>query len=109
MAIPEGYAECVEQYEENETLKLEKAIYGFVQAARQFFRKIHDSLLWANFKSCLVYKEDQETGVIIMLIYIGDMLIVGKTEAIEDAFQVLQQSFEVKKINNVRRFIWEYK
>ena len=40
MSIPEGYAECVEQFEENEALKFEKAIYGLVQAAQQFFKKI---------------------------------------------------------------------
>ena len=40
MTIPEEYAEGVEQVEENEALKLEKAIYGLVQAARQFFKKI---------------------------------------------------------------------
>ena len=32
-----------------------------------------------------------------MLIFIDDMLIVGKTQAVKDAIQVLQQSFEVKK------------
>ena len=95
MSTPEGYAECVEQGEENKALKLEKAIYRLVQAARQFFKKSHDSLLQANFKAseadpCLVYKEDQETGVCIMLIYIDDMLIVGKTDAIKNAIQVLQ-------------------
>ena len=31
-----------------------------------------------------------------MLIYIDDMLIVGTTEAVDEAIQVLQQSFEVK-------------
>ena len=51
MAIPEGYMECIEQCEENEALKLEKAIYGLVQAARQFFKKICNSLLQANFKA----------------------------------------------------------
>ena len=44
---------------------------------------------------CLVYKEDQK-GVCIVLIYIDDMLIVGKREALNEAIQVLQQSFEVK-------------
>ena len=58
MAIPEGYTECIEQCEENEALKLEKEIYGLVQVARQFFKKIH-LLLQANFKAseadpCLV-------------------------------------------------------
>ena len=94
MAIPEGYTECIKQCEENKTLKLEKAIYGLVQAARPFFKKIHNLLLQANFKAreadpCLVYKEDKETGVCIIFIYIDDMLIVGKTEAIEE-IRVLQ-------------------
>ena len=39
MTMPEGYSECVEQVEENEALKFEKAIYGLVQAAWQFFKK----------------------------------------------------------------------
>ena len=62
MTIPEGYAECVERIEENEALKLEKEIYGLVQVARQFFKKIQDSVIQAGFKSseadpCLVYKK----------------------------------------------------
>ena len=94
MTIPEGYAECVEQFEENGALKLEKPIYGLVQAASKFFKKIRDSLIQAGFKSgeadpCLVYKEDQ-TGVCIMLICINDMLIVGNTEAVDEGIQVLQ-------------------
>ena len=40
MTKPEGYTECVEQVEEKEALKLEKAIYRLFQAARQFFKKI---------------------------------------------------------------------
>ena len=100
MTMPEGYAECVEQVEENEALKLEKAIYGLVQAVRQFFKKIQDPLIQAGFKSseadpCLVYKEDQK-HVCIMLIYFDNMLILGKREAVNEAIQVLQQSFEVK-------------
>ena len=44
---------------------------------------------------CFVYKDDQ-IEVCIMLIYIDDMLIVGNTEAVNEAIQILQQSFEVK-------------
>ena len=39
MTLPERNAECVEQVEENKALNLEKAIYGLVPAARQFFKK----------------------------------------------------------------------
>ena len=102
MAIPMGYTECIEQCKDDKALKLEKAVYGLVQVARQFFKKICDALIQANFKAseadpCLVYKDNQETGVCIMLIYINDILIVGKTQAVKDAIQVLQQSLEVKK------------
>ena len=103
MAIPEGYIECIEQCEENEALKLEKAIYGLVQVARQFFKKkfmIHyyrQTSKQVKLIHAQYIKEDQEIGVCIMLIYINDMLIVGKTKAIKDVIQVLQQSFEVKK------------
>ena len=84
MAIPEGYTECIEQCKDDKALKLEKAIYGLAQAGRQFFKEVHDALIQANFKAseadqCLVYKNDRETGVCIMLIYIDDMVIVGLT------------------------------
>ena len=54
---------------------------------------------------CLICKEDQETGVWIMLIYLDDMLIFGKTKAIEDAIQVLQHSFEVKKPKTLEDYL----
>ena len=107
MAIPEGYTECIEQCKDDEALKLERAIYGLVQAAWQFFKKIQDVLIQANFKAseadpCLVYMKDHETGVCIMLININDMLIVGKTQAVKDAIQGLQQSFEVMTLEDHR-------
>ena len=49
MTLPEACAECEEQVEEIEALKLEKAIYGLVQVARELFKKIQDSLLQAGF------------------------------------------------------------
>ena len=43
-----------------------------------------------------------------MLIYIDDMLIVGNTEAVNEAIQVLQQTFEVKA-PTTWKIIWEYR
>ena len=36
MKMPERYKECIQDYEDGKTLKLDKAVYGLVQAARQF-------------------------------------------------------------------------
>ena len=37
MKMPEGYKECIQDYENGKALKLDKAIYGLVQAATQFW------------------------------------------------------------------------
>ena len=36
MKMPEGYKECIQDYDDGKALKLDKAIYGLVQAAGQF-------------------------------------------------------------------------
>ena len=40
-----------------------------------------------------------------MLIYLNDMLIVGKTQVVKDAIQVLQQPFEVKKPTTLEDYL----
>ena len=37
MKMPEGYKECIQDYGNGKALKLDKAIYGLVQAATQFW------------------------------------------------------------------------
>ena len=43
----------------------------------------------------MLYKED-EKRVCIIIIYIDDMLIIGKEEAVDAAIKVLQGHFQVK-------------
>ena len=40
-----------------------------------------------------------------MLIYIDDMLIVGNTRAVNEAIQILQQSFEVKAPTTLENYL----
>ena len=83
MKIPEGYHEVINQDVDKEyCLVLQKAIYGLVQAARQFWKKIVYKMQEGGFQlseadSCMLYKED-EKGVCIIIIYIDDMLIITK-------------------------------
>ena len=101
MKIPEGYDEVISKDVDKEDCTiLQKAIYGLVRAARQFWKKIVDKMLGGGFKlseadPCMFYKED-EKGVSIIIIYIDDMLIIGKEEAIDDTIRVLQGHFQVK-------------
>ena len=98
MKIPEGYDEVINQeVDKEDSLILQKAIYGLVQGARQFWKKIVDKMQEGGLKlseadPCMLYKED-DIGLCIIIIYIDDMLIIGKEEAIDDAIKVLQGHF----------------
>ena len=80
-----------------------------VQAATTFWKKIVDQMQEGGFKlseadPCLLYKED-EKGVCIIIIYIDDMLIIGKEEAIDDAIKVLQGHFQVKDPTSLEDYL----
>ena len=72
-----------------------------------FGRKLWTKMQEGGFKlseadPCMLYKED-EKGVCIIIIYIDDMLIIGKEEAIDDAIKVLQGHFQVKDPTSLGR------
>ena len=72
-----------------------------VQATRQLWKKIVDKMQEGGFQlseadPCMLYYEEDEKGVCIIIIYIDDMLIMGKEEAIDAAIKVLQGHFQVK-------------
>ena len=80
-----------------------------VQAARQFWKKIVDKMQGGGFNlskadPCMLYKED-EKGVCIIIIYIDDMLIIGKDEAIDDTIRVLQGHFQVKDPTSLEDYL----
>ena len=52
----------------------------------------------------MLYKED-EKGVCIIIIYIDDMLIIGKEEAIDDAIKLLQGHFQVKDPTSLEDYL----
>ena len=110
MKIPEGYDEVIyPRVDKEDCLILQKAIYGLVQAARQFWKKIVDKMQEGGFKlieadSCMLYKED-EKGVCITIIYIDNMMIIGKEEAIDDAIKVLQGHFQVKDPTSLEDYL----
>ena len=110
MKIPEGYDEVINpRVDKEDCFILQKAIYGLVGAARQFWKKIVDKMQEGGFKlsetdPCMLYKED-EKGVCIIIIYIDDILIIGKEEAIDDAIRVLQGHLQVKDPTSLEDYL----
>ena len=62
MKIPEGYDEVISKgVDKEDCLILQKAIYGLVEAARQFWEKIVDKMQGGGFKlseaePCILYR-----------------------------------------------------
>ena len=78
-----------------------------VQAARQFWKKTVDKMQGGGFQfseadPCMLYKED-EKGFCIIIIYVDDMLIIGKDEAIEAAIKYIARSFSRERSNKFER------
>ena len=100
MKIPEGYDEVINKdVDIEDCLILQKAIYGLVQAARQFWKKIVDKMQEGGFQL------SEADPFCINIIYIDDMLIIGKQETIDDAIKVLQGHFQVKDPTSLEDYL----
>ena len=90
MKIPEGYDEVINKdMDKEDCLILQKPIYRLVQAASRFWKKLVGKMQEEGFHlseadPCMLYKED-EKEVCIIIIYIDDMLVIGKEENIDAA------------------------
>ena len=108
--IPEAYDEAINKdVDKEDCLILQKGIYGLVQAARQFWKKIVDKMQEGGFQlskadPCMLYRED-ERGICIIIIYIDDMLIICKEEAIDAVIKVLQGHFQVKDLTSLEDYL----
>jgi hypothetical protein len=78
----------------DECTQLDKALYGLVQAARQFYLKFTAELKKIGFEQsyadpCLFFR-DTKNGRVIMIIHIDDCYVVGNRTTIEELVQDLE-------------------
>ena len=91
--------------------QLKKGIYGLCQAARQFWKKFVDTIKKEPFgftvspaDACLLFKENN-LGICIIIMYVDDMLIIGKKEQIEDFASKIQKEFSVTIQHNLADYL----
>ena len=84
MKSPVGMEEIDPGSSSEDCYQLVKGIYGLCQAARQFWKKIVDTAKKESFgfqlspaDPCMLFKQ-YELGVCIIIMYVDDMLIIGK-------------------------------
>ena len=92
--------------DKNDCLILDQAIYGLVQAARQFFKKMIEVLeKKMNFvqsmnDQCLLIRNDQN-GIIIVCLYIDDTLCMGDKKALDTFKKEIKIYFVTKEEGKV--------
>ena len=84
MKSPVGMEEIVPGSSSEDCYQLLRGIYGLCQAARQFWKKFVNTTKQEPFgfqvshvDPCMLFKEN-ELGVCINIMYVDDMLIIGK-------------------------------
>jgi Reverse transcriptase (RNA-dependent DNA polymerase) len=109
MKLPEGYEEIKGEPNDSMCLKLNKSIYGLVQAAREWNHKFTSELLNLGFKinnvdPCLFHMEYNGKFCIICL-YVDDMIITGDVGLMVKTIEGLRKVFHVKVQYTIKDFL----
>ena len=96
--------------EGNKCLCLRRTIHGLVQSAREFYKKLlceHKDLGFLENKAdcCLLSKRNQ-TGIMIIGIYVNDCLVLGKERAINQLIAALKSKcFSLKAKRDLKDYL----
>jgi hypothetical protein len=110
MRIPSGLEDCVDEIPLNACLLLERSLYGLVQAARQWWKKIVGYLTKElNFKlspvdPCLLYRKNSY-GTVYLCLYVDDVLCVGDKRAIDEAIKDIKLRYTIKEIGTLKEYV----
>ncbi|GMI96853.1 cysteine-rich RLK (RECEPTOR-like protein kinase) 8 [Hibiscus trionum] len=103
---PEGF---VAQGKEEYVCKLKKSLYGLKQAPRQWYKKFESVMGEQGYKKttsdhCVFVKRFSSDNFIILLLYVDDMLIVGRNASrIDKLKQELSKSFLMKDLGLAKK------
>ena len=110
MNIPEGL-EYFEDIPEDSCTQLTATIYGLVQSARQFWKKLMRCLvdklgfMRSRIDPCLLIRDDPERGICIFCSYVDDAACVGSQKAVDYVKDEIQRHFNIKKLGELTEYI----
>ena len=108
MEQPEGFKL---DGKENFVCKLKKSLYGLNQAPRQWYKKFESVMGEQGYKKtcsdhCEFVQKNYDKDFIILLLYVDDMLIVGKnTSKIDELKKELCKSFSMKDLGHAKQIL----
>jgi hypothetical protein len=109
----EIFMDCPQGFEHKETdcLLLKKSLYGLVQSARQFFKKLVAILKSIGFTQstadpCLLMKKDDALGMVIIAVYVDDCYAIGHEPALQETIRLIQlNGLKVKVEDNMTDYL----
>jgi len=107
MEQPEGF---VKAREEHLVCKLQKTIYGLKQSPRAWNKKLHDELQQLGFSRCeadhSVYYKRDNAGVVFLLVYVDDIIIITDNAAAMQACKdALSSKFTMTDLGETNHFL----
>ena len=98
-----------ERGKENYVCKLKKSLYGLKQAPRQWYKKFESVMGEQGYKKtisdhCVFVQKFSDEDFIILLLYVDDMLIVGRNVSrINNLKNQLSKSFAIKDLGPAKQ------
>jgi Reverse transcriptase (RNA-dependent DNA polymerase) len=108
MKLPQGFNKTYPNLGEKMALKLNKSIYGLVQAVQQCNKKFEEVFKLGfnvnNVDPCLLFKQEG-TRFCVICLYVDDMIITGNEELMHEAVEGLKRAFKVKIQHDIKDFL----
>ena len=111
MKSPVGMEEIDPGSSPEDCYQLKKGICGLCQATRQFWKKFVETINKKPFgfkvspaDPCMLFKENN-LGICIIIMYVDDMLIIGKRAQIQEFATKIQKDFSVKIQHNLADYL----
>jgi hypothetical protein len=99
------------KHEDNECLMLQKTIYGLVQSAKQWYKKLVTCLQKLGFRlskidSCLMIQNNKD-GIVFICLYVDDCYAVGKTHTLDQLVKDIctKGGYKVKVEDNLSDYL----
>jgi Reverse transcriptase (RNA-dependent DNA polymerase) len=111
MQFPDGYERYFQTEKGKDHCLLLLSLYGLVQAARQWYKKIADSFAELHFIACsadpylFVKKMKANEVPAVIILYVDDGSIIGTDEVINEVMTALGKSFQAKDLGTMKNFV----
>jgi hypothetical protein len=94
---------------DDECLQLLKTIYGLVQSARAFYRRLAEALKSIGFVQSLadpcLFIKNTNKGVCFVALWVDDCLFMGHKSVLQESVEMLQKHFKLKITNDTNDYL----